>query len=610
MKKIIVMNRKDGLGSRLFSLVNSMVLAEKLGCKKMAKFLWDETRFSSNDENFHESTKFQQYQNNFIIGMSCESREDIFDQDFIDNFFISNIKEKKIFDEKWLSIKNLNEKFVNTNKYDAILVELHRLHEHLSDISEQECREIAEKKWKEILFNTKIRNIIQKTRDIIQNIKEEYIVIHIRSGNAIYDYADCRLYNEQSCYHATPVELVYKLIQKLKNKTIILIGDDVTSINMLVQNINQKNVYSIEQFRNGKELSNLELFFFDITFISHAEIVYGTHSSLVKLPVLINPRLKSKNTYSEFSSKEIYECILSNQDKFSNFHYCQRAFSFFHVFLAAKKLKISENEKIYYLKKCLELDSENDKYRILIIECLLKSLQYSVAEIYLEKWFIERKKAFFDVLFLKYWNGRQAFSYVLDYDFNSSIIINFPFLSYLAFKIAFYKKDYMRVISIYRHMKKINDLEECEILTVSIQNTIQNKDQLINSKSTQLNQIQSKLSFQTKYGTAKARIQNQLSYKLGQAMIVNSKSILGYLIMPMVLLSIIISHKQEQKIYQEKIKKDPSLKLPPLEDYPDYKESLKLKNHLSYKLGQALIQANKTWYKGGYVKMWFEIRKL
>lgn len=93
-------------------------------------------------------------------------------------------------------------------------------------------------------------------------------------------------------------------------------------------------------------------------------------------------------------------------------------------------------------------------------------------------------------------------------------------------------------------------------------------------------------------------------------MIINSKSFLGYLIMPIALLSIIISYKQEQKIYQEKIKKDPSLKLPPLENYPDYKEALKLKNHLSYKLGQALIKANKTWYKGGYVKMWFEVRKL
>ncbi|EPM6358512.1 hypothetical protein ACTN5O_001285 [Campylobacter jejuni] len=101
------------------------------------------------------------------------------------------------------------------------------------------------------------------------------------------------------------------------------------------------------------------------------------------------------------------------------------------------------------------------------------------------------------------------------------------------------------------------------------------------------------------YGTAKSRIQNQLSYKLGQAMIVNSKSFLGYIRMPFVLSYIKDKHKQEQKIYQEKIKKDPSLKLPPLEDYPDYQEALKLKNHLYYKLGQALIQANKTWYGGG-----------
>ncbi|EAL3489685.1 hypothetical protein BA784_06495, partial [Campylobacter coli] len=104
--------------------------------------------------------------------------------------------------------------------------------------------------------------------------------------------------------------------------------------------------------------------------------------------------------------------------------------------------------------------------------------------------------------------------------------------------------------------------------------------------------------------------QNQLSYKLGQAMIVNSKSILGYIRMPFVLSYIYDKHKQEQKIYQEKIKKDSSLILPPLESYPDYKEALKEKECFTYKLGQALIQANKTWYGGGYIRLLFEIRKL
>ncbi|ENY5662839.1 hypothetical protein [Campylobacter coli] len=175
------------------------------------------------------------------------------------------------------------------------------------------------------------------------------------------------------------------------------------------------------------------------------------------------------------------------------------------------------------------------------------------------------------------------------------------------------------------------NIKDSEVKLVQIQtsnntlsNIIKEKDNIINSninqinqlqnniqeKSTQLNQIQSKLSFQTKYGTAKTRIQNQLSYKLGQAMIVNSKSFLGYIRMPFALSYIKDKHKQEQKNYQEKIKKDPSLKLPPLESYPDYKEALKEKECFTYKLGEALIRANNNWYGGGYIKLWFEIGKL
>ncbi|EJB5876076.1 hypothetical protein MSV89_001706, partial [Campylobacter coli] len=109
------------------------------------------------------------------------------------------------------------------------------------------------------------------------------------------------------------------------------------------------------------------------------------------------------------------------------------------------------------------------------------------------------------------------------------------------------------------NLSQINNLNQ----TIETKNkTIQNKDDLLN--------------FQAQYGTAKSRIQNQLSYKLGQTMIVNSKSFLGCLLMPVILLGIVISYKQEQKIYKRKIEKDPSLKLPSLEQYPDYREAIKL----------------------------------
>lgn len=108
--------------------------------------------------------------------------------------------------------------------------------------------------------------------------------------------------------------------------------------------------------------------------------------------------------------------------------------------------------------------------------------------------------------------------------------------------------------------------------------------------------------------TAKSRIHNHLSYKLGHAMIENSKSFLGYIRMPYVLSYITEQHNKEQKQYQEKIKKNPKVKLSQLESYPDYKEALKEKECFTYKLGEALIKANNTSFiSGGAISSYYLI---
>ncbi|HEB7717554.1 TPA: hypothetical protein RZJ41_001698, partial [Campylobacter coli] len=96
------------------------------------------------------------------------------------------------------------------------------------------------------------------------------------------------------------------------------------------------------------------------------------------------------------------------------------------------------------------------------------------------------------------------------------------------------------------------------------------------------------IMFYEKYGTAKLRIQNHLSYKLGKVLTINSKSIFGVLLMPIYLISTLIVDRQERKIYQEELKKNSSLAAPNLKDYPDYCDAIKIKNYFSYKLGQAL----------------------
>jgi len=91
-------------------------------------------------------------------------------------------------------------------------------------------------------------------------------------------------------------------------------------------------------------------------------------------------------------------------------------------------------------------------------------------------------------------------------------------------------------------------------------------------------------------------VENHLSYKLGLALIENSKNMKALIKIPFILYRIKKEHTQLIKAN--------------LEDFYDYEEALKCKNTLCYKLGSALIKAHKNWYKGGYVKFYFEVLKI
>ncbi|EIE2159663.1 sugar transferase, partial [Campylobacter jejuni] len=99
------------------------------------------------------------------------------------------------------------------------------------------------------------------------------------------------------------------------------------------------------------------------------------------------------------------------------------------------------------------------------------------------------------------------------------------------------------------------------------------------------------------------RIKNHLAYKLGQAMIDFTNNGGGYIALFKKLYQIKRQHKKEQKIYQQTIQVFPQLKYPSLEACSDYEQALKYKFHLSYMLGEVLIKADKTWYKGGGFKL-------
>ncbi|NDJ26532.1 hypothetical protein GW575_00975 [Campylobacter sp. MIT 19-121] len=158
------------------------------------------------------------------------------------------------------------------------------------------------------------------------------------------------------------------------------------------------------------------------------------------------------------------------------------------------------------------------------------------------------------------------------------------------------------------HQKQIQELENLKFDTNIKKLQIKKLEKELGLK---LSELEPKLIItQDELNSAKARVHKHLAYKLGQALIINSKSLLGYLRMPFILSYIKAQHHFELKKYQNAIAKNPNLKLPPLENYADYKEALQEKQCLTYKLGLALMQADKTWYKGGYVKFYFESKRL
>ncbi|MDD6055813.1 MAG: hypothetical protein PUB96_04640 [Helicobacteraceae bacterium] len=101
-----------------------------------------------------------------------------------------------------------------------------------------------------------------------------------------------------------------------------------------------------------------------------------------------------------------------------------------------------------------------------------------------------------------------------------------------------------------------------------------------------------------KADSAVNRVKHSLSYKLGAAILENYKSVGGILKLPFILNKIANNYKKEQDFYNKQTLKNPLLKLPPLESYSDFAESLRLKNHLSYKLGAAIIAANNRGFAG------------
>ncbi|HMP10022.1 chromosome partitioning protein ParA [Hydrogenophaga sp.] len=101
------------------------------------------------------------------------------------------------------------------------------------------------------------------------------------------------------------------------------------------------------------------------------------------------------------------------------------------------------------------------------------------------------------------------------------------------------------------------------------------------------------------YGAAQ-RVQQQLGYRLGATMIERSRSVGGWLGMPFALMRVARQHKRELPQRQAQ-------RLPPISQYRDAHEAERVRQHLSYRLGQALLHNVRT--PVGWVRLPWALRR-
>lgn len=584
---LVVAARSDGLGARFMPILNALCLSDYTGFK--FGFVWPSSRPSDVSKKYDEMC----LKDNRSY-MALPDEKYIFNPDFINDY-------------SYTGILSTNRGLIGRRVYYERLLQAPYDFDwgwYISHTTSQVCMpkidiNYAKKYkmyWDKIQFSDHIKNIISQAERDVKKIGK-FVAIHIRTGDIVYK---TNLEPRMSAFwgKALPIELALECIniETAKKNKIILFSDDFACLNKVIKYYKSNNILNIENLIPRNLIDNhTDRLFYELVYMMNSELIYSGSSSLARTASFISRGDEPIMPLINWDKYKINQVFLKNLDLV----YVSQKQSAFSYFCAAMNLRNNynaEDEKhyLYFIDKAISQDGDNPIYIILLIEHYIKN---------------KNKNKLRDILMQLKFN--EFFCKVLLYG-AVNITKDFMIALYQLERQMFYEFLY-KILYFDLEIDKINEylLEIQHVLfdgghmTLSLSELKEKKEAIFYFYI--LKEIKN-ISF--KHGTAKDRIHNHLSYKLGQAMIENSKSLLGYIRMPFVLSYIKDKHKQEQQQYQEAIKKNPNLKLPNLESYPDYKESLKEKECLAYKLGEAFIKANKTWYKGGYVKLWFEVRKL
>ncbi|EAL4402272.1 hypothetical protein DNF52_09295, partial [Campylobacter jejuni] len=157
------------------ALLNAMYIANRLNIK--FKFVWNVlTNNNKEDDRFVDSTDVPSenriFSNQFINKYSCTQSMNVCAVDGI-GLFLKNGKYRleKLFDYE----SGYDFGYVST-QYDLSKI--------CEDVEHEEYYSSLKNIWKQIHFSEKLQEII----NFVETYNDSYIAVHIRSGEALYEY--------------------------------------------------------------------------------------------------------------------------------------------------------------------------------------------------------------------------------------------------------------------------------------------------------------------------------------------------------------------------------------------------------------------------------------
>lgn len=576
MNKIIVANRFDGLGERFLAFMNAIYLSNLYNYN--FKFIWKSMDESNPDLNIEG-----------VIFPSVPPKEFLFSEKFISDYYCYDYNQT-IFDTSlWSYYKKNSFEVINKFFQENNILQCNLntdMSNFFSDISKVEYRSNMASIWRNIGFSKEINSVIEYGNKIRDFLKQNYIAIHMRGGDIFYRTDVLYLCR----FKALEICLSVDIIKRNKGENIVLLGND-ENLNMKLKNIFAQlgyNIFTSNDLIKDCDFDVTQKAIFDIILMSNSKKLYLSGSSGFSNLAYLIGNCDKVCVYDIYSTHQKYS-IIKNNLKVFDFDKYQKSFAYIHLYIYAKELKLSLSEQLFNLKEAMITRDDAFVFKLFYVDLLLQNGQFDIAE----KFFItiiDNMDKFFENLLYNGWGGAEYFLY------------DFVFLNYLQIKnIEKYPNLYCITYYLIFRLLKVNYIKiKDKIMFFLINNYfdrklilecsfLKNQNEIIDFLEKEIVSSLNNHLMQTKSNKT-CLLHNHLAYKLGFAYKYYSKGI-NKIALPFILFYIKKEHQRKKIVLEQNCSND-------------------LETAYIYQLGKIIIKAHKTWYKGGYIKLWFEIRKL